>query len=162
MNAPDQPIPTPPLTVSPGPHISSGSLTTRRMMIDVLLGLLPLTAFALWQFRMGALDGKLSRLREVHVVDTGRHGRISMDTLLHEANQDEAPPVSIQAVKSWQRSAPLVINERFARVAELAGWLQQAKVPASLVPRSDLPSILLGKAFGAEVLDVAESFKPTP
>lgn len=55
MNAPDQPIPTPTLNVSPGPHIASGSLTTRRMMIDVLLGLLPLTAFALWQFRMGAL-----------------------------------------------------------------------------------------------------------
>jgi len=50
-NKPTHPI----LTVSPGPHISSGSLTTRRMMTDVLLGLLPLTAFALWQFRLGAL-----------------------------------------------------------------------------------------------------------
>jgi len=47
--------PAPVLTVAPGPHIFSGSLTTRRMMVDVLLGLLPLVAVAVWQFRLLAL-----------------------------------------------------------------------------------------------------------
>ncbi len=59
MNAssasPSSPPPAPVLTVAPGPHIISGSLTTRRMMIDVLLGLLPLVAVAVWQFRHLAL-----------------------------------------------------------------------------------------------------------
>ena len=49
------PAPQPVLTVAPGPHIFSGSLTTRRMMVDVLLGLLPLVAVAVWQFRLLAL-----------------------------------------------------------------------------------------------------------
>jgi electron transport complex protein RnfD len=49
------PSAAPVLTVAPGPHIVSGSLTTRRMMIDVLLGLLPLVAVAVWQFRHLAL-----------------------------------------------------------------------------------------------------------
>ncbi len=55
--APATPIPsvTPVLTVAPGPHIVDGSLTTRKMMFDVLLGLLPLVAVAVWQFRQYAL-----------------------------------------------------------------------------------------------------------
>ena len=51
--------PTPPsarpLTVAPGPHISEGALTTRRMMVDVLLALLPVLAAAIWVFRMYAV-----------------------------------------------------------------------------------------------------------
>lgn len=107
------------------------------------------------EFRMGALDGKLARLREVHVVDTGRGRRGSVDALLHDVAGAGEVPVTIQATRRWQGSAPLVMNERFPRAAELAGWLQQAGVPASLVPRSGLPSVLLGKAFACEVLEIA-------
>lgn len=42
------------LTVAPGPHLHDGALTTRRMMADVLLGLLPLVVVALWIFRAPA------------------------------------------------------------------------------------------------------------
>lgn len=41
----------PALSVAPGPHIASGSLTTRRMMLDVLLAALPLIAVSLYLFR---------------------------------------------------------------------------------------------------------------
>lgn len=49
------PPPAPVLGVAPGPHIQSGALTTRRMMYDVLIGLVPLAATALWVFRGGAV-----------------------------------------------------------------------------------------------------------
>ncbi|MCX7817794.1 MAG: RnfABCDGE type electron transport complex subunit D [Kiritimatiellae bacterium] len=49
------PAPTAGLTVAPGPHLADRSLTTQRMMVDVLLGLLPLVAVALAQFRHHAL-----------------------------------------------------------------------------------------------------------
>lgn len=42
-------------TVSPGPHAHSGSLTTRRMMADVLIGLLPMIGVAIWVFGAGAI-----------------------------------------------------------------------------------------------------------
>ncbi len=45
----------PRLTVAPGPHIADRSLTTQRMMADVLLALLPLVAVAIAQFRQYAL-----------------------------------------------------------------------------------------------------------
>jgi electron transport complex protein RnfD len=37
-------------TVAPGPHIASASLTTRRMMLDVLIALVPLCGVAVWMF----------------------------------------------------------------------------------------------------------------
>lgn len=45
----------PRLSVAPGPHIADRSLTTQRMMADVMLGLLPLVAVAIAQFRQHAL-----------------------------------------------------------------------------------------------------------
>ena len=33
-------------SVAPGPHVSSTTLTTRRMMLDVLIGLVPVMAVA--------------------------------------------------------------------------------------------------------------------
>ncbi len=45
----------PVLEVAPGPHVASGSLTTRRMMGDVLLALLPLVVVAVALFRQAAL-----------------------------------------------------------------------------------------------------------
>ena len=47
--------PAPRLHVAPGPHLSASSLTTRRMMLDVLLGLLPVMAMALVVFHWYAL-----------------------------------------------------------------------------------------------------------
>lgn len=40
------------LHVGPAPHIFHGALTTRAMMRDVLIALLPIVAVALWQFRL--------------------------------------------------------------------------------------------------------------
>ncbi|NCC52311.1 MAG: RnfABCDGE type electron transport complex subunit D [Spartobacteria bacterium] len=40
----------PVIHVSPGPHIHSAALTTRRMMLDVLLALLPAVLVAFWVF----------------------------------------------------------------------------------------------------------------
>ncbi len=45
------PAPAPRLSVAPGPHISEGLLTTRRMMLDVILAALPLVAISLLLFR---------------------------------------------------------------------------------------------------------------
>ncbi len=39
------------LEVAPGPHLASRALTTRRMMLDVLIALLPATAVAIWVFQ---------------------------------------------------------------------------------------------------------------
>ncbi len=55
MDTTPTPPPAPRLTVAPGPHISEGSLTTRRMMADVLLALLPVLAASVWVFRMYAV-----------------------------------------------------------------------------------------------------------
>ena len=48
-------ISTPELHVAPGPHLSSQSSTTRRMMLDVLLGLLPVMGMAVAVFRWYAV-----------------------------------------------------------------------------------------------------------
>jgi electron transport complex protein RnfD len=55
--APGSPVnrPTPTLHVAPGPHLAGGGPTTRRMMIDVLLGLAPVAAMAVYLFRQYAL-----------------------------------------------------------------------------------------------------------
>ena len=52
---PATPPPAPAIDVAPGPHLQSGSLTTRRMMYDVLIGLAPLVVMSLWMFRGGAV-----------------------------------------------------------------------------------------------------------
>ncbi len=44
----------PSIHIAPGPHAFSGALTTRRMMLDVLIALVPVLAVALWQFRLYA------------------------------------------------------------------------------------------------------------
>jgi Na+-translocating ferredoxin:NAD+ oxidoreductase subunit D len=41
--------------VAPGPHISDTTLTTRRMMLDVIIGLVPVLAVSLWVFELYAL-----------------------------------------------------------------------------------------------------------
>ncbi len=46
---------TPVLHVAPGPHIASSSLTTRKMMVDVLIGLSPLVAVSIIVFRWCAV-----------------------------------------------------------------------------------------------------------
>ena len=43
------------LHIAPGPHLSTAALTTRRMMIDVLIALVPVTAAALIVFRWYAV-----------------------------------------------------------------------------------------------------------
>ncbi len=45
----------PQLHVAPGPHIVNEALTTRRMMIDVVFGLVPVTAMAIFMFRWYAV-----------------------------------------------------------------------------------------------------------
>lgn len=53
---PDEtPSPPPELHVAPGPHLSSRSFTTRRMMLDVLVGLAPVMGAALVVFRWYAV-----------------------------------------------------------------------------------------------------------
>ncbi len=47
------------LHVAPSPHISDTSFTTRRMMTDVLISLLPLVLMSLYVFRMSALKQML-------------------------------------------------------------------------------------------------------
>lgn len=44
-----------PLSVAASPHIANRSLTTRSMMIDVIIGLLPVLAVSIWVFRQYAL-----------------------------------------------------------------------------------------------------------
>jgi len=41
--------------VAPSPHLATGSLTTRRMMVDVLIGLAPAVAVAVFMFRWDAV-----------------------------------------------------------------------------------------------------------
>jgi electron transport complex protein RnfD len=43
------------LEVSPSPHLYNVGLTTRRMMLDVLIALVPVTAMAVWLFRWYAV-----------------------------------------------------------------------------------------------------------
>jgi len=50
-----EPSPPPQLHVAPGPHLSSTSSTTRRMMLDVLVGLVPVMAAAVTVFRWHAV-----------------------------------------------------------------------------------------------------------
>ena len=40
--------------VAPSPHLSERAFTTRRMMVDVLIGLAPLLIVAVWVFRWHA------------------------------------------------------------------------------------------------------------
>ncbi len=47
--------PAPAIHVAPSPHLQDTSLTTRRMMIDVLIGLAPLMVAAVIVFRMAAV-----------------------------------------------------------------------------------------------------------
>ena len=47
--------PAPALHVAPGPHLTSASYTTRRMMLDVLIGLVPVVGMALAMFRWYAV-----------------------------------------------------------------------------------------------------------
>ena len=47
--------PAPSLEVAPGPHLHTTALSTRRMMADVLIALVPLIIVALAVFRMGAV-----------------------------------------------------------------------------------------------------------
>lgn len=47
--------PGPRLEVSPGPHIARAGLTTRRMMLDVLIALAPVTAVSIYLFRWHAI-----------------------------------------------------------------------------------------------------------
>ena len=49
------PPPAPTLHVAPGPHLGVPGLTTRRMMVDVLVGLAPVVAAAIWVFRWHAV-----------------------------------------------------------------------------------------------------------
>ncbi len=54
--APPQDAPVEPgLQVAPGPHLSSSGLSTRRLMIDVLIALIPVFAMALYLFRWYAV-----------------------------------------------------------------------------------------------------------
>lgn len=48
-------MPAPSLEVAPGPHLHTTALSTRRMMADVLIALVPLIVVALAVFRMGAV-----------------------------------------------------------------------------------------------------------
>ena len=50
-----EPDDLPVLHVSPSPHIGNTSTTTRRMMLDVLIALVPAVAFAIYIFRQYAL-----------------------------------------------------------------------------------------------------------
>ena len=58
-NSTDKQVPvagsTPAVCVAPGPHVASGALTTRRMMIDVLIGLVPVFLTACYVFRLYAV-----------------------------------------------------------------------------------------------------------
>ncbi len=50
--SPDEKPAEPTLHVAPGPHLSNASFTTRRMMFDVILALLPVTAMGIVVFGM--------------------------------------------------------------------------------------------------------------
>ena len=53
--ASDPGIAAPVLHVSPSPHLANQALTTRRMMVDVVIALVPVVAMALIVFRGYAL-----------------------------------------------------------------------------------------------------------
>lgn len=48
-------VPETELRVAPGPHLVDTTLTTRRMMVDVLIALAPVVLAGLWMFRGGLL-----------------------------------------------------------------------------------------------------------
>jgi len=47
--------PTPHLHVAPGPHLTDTALTTRKMMVDVLIALLPVVVASIYVFRLYAV-----------------------------------------------------------------------------------------------------------
>jgi len=53
--APDAAPPAPAIRVAPSPHLSDASFTTRRMMLDVLVGLAPVVAVAVFVFQWYAV-----------------------------------------------------------------------------------------------------------
>lgn len=66
------------LSIAPSPHIAKSGFTTRRMMADVIIGLLPLIGVALWVFGlMGAMQLALSvaGCLLAEAVFTGMRGR---------------------------------------------------------------------------------------
>ncbi|MBP7830014.1 MAG: RnfABCDGE type electron transport complex subunit D [Kiritimatiellae bacterium] len=52
---PSAAVAAPAIHIAPAPHLFGGALTTRGMMFDVLLALLPVLVAALWQFRLYAV-----------------------------------------------------------------------------------------------------------
>ena len=46
---------TPVIHVSPSPHLADQALTTQRIMLDVVIGLLPVVGMALYVFRLYAV-----------------------------------------------------------------------------------------------------------
>ena len=53
--AAEAPPPAPVLHVAPSPHVYDTALTTRRMMIDVLIALIPVVLVSLYVFRLYAV-----------------------------------------------------------------------------------------------------------
>ncbi len=53
--SPSPPDAGPVLETTAGPHLADRPFTTRRMMVDVLIGLLPVTAAAVWYYRWAAV-----------------------------------------------------------------------------------------------------------
>lgn len=53
--APEPKAAAPVIHVSPSPHLSNQALTTQRLMLDVVIGLLPVVAMALYVFRLYAV-----------------------------------------------------------------------------------------------------------
>jgi len=127
------------------------------------------------EFRMKALDTKLSKLRGVYynfknvkpgdgnILDTKEPSKRPALQQRIEAFTTSAPPipakkaphVSISDLKHWQDAMPITISEDSLLATRLASTLKRMRVPVSVVPPSGLPDITIGKGLGIKVLTLA-------
>nr|MDO8114974.1 helicase-related protein [Candidatus Sigynarchaeota archaeon] len=131
------------------------------------------------EFRMKALDGKLSKLRNIYcnvknvkpgdtnLLDTAGPSRRPALQQRMEAfsaskgntRGDSEPHVSITDLKRWQDTIPIVIASDSLLATALNASLKRMHVPVSVVSPSGLPDITIGKGLGIKVLSLTSAAK---
>ncbi|HME51799.1 MAG TPA: helicase-related protein [Candidatus Lokiarchaeia archaeon] len=129
------------------------------------------------EFRMKALDSKLSKLRGVYynfknvkpgegnILDTKEPSKRPalqqrIDAFTTDAEMTatkQVPHVSISDLKHWQDAKPITISNVCVLAKELSASLKQMRVPVSVVPPSGLPDITIGKGLGIKVMTLSNA-----
>jgi hypothetical protein len=128
------------------------------------------------EFRMKALDAKLSRIRGVYynmqnatagvggplLGDLAPRPRPKLQQKIDAFARGETgaaagePHVSITDLKRWQDSVPVVIASNSVVAGTLPDLLKRALVPVSVVPPSGLPDITIGRGLAIMVLTLSQ------